>query len=476
MAGRVKRAISAGLTGAGDVFGTMLQGEVLKKRQADAAYQERVTEALKLLMEGKITPEQAGGFVNNVGIEPPSDVKLGDLYKTMGDATTMQGVPTEESASQSFRAKRVPLNRSSVENPFGDMQARRTTSDSQEGDNLPSTSYGPGVSVERRRFSEARQAKLRSFEPKELGAGMTGTGMDARPTKDFFRLNPDTGLNELVQSIASGPTAGQSGDYKLRETLANELSPERTQADITQKNEVERGTRDEKVTTSARVAGADTTARINAQHANMSKLADVAYRETLARGQANLSMLGDEVRIREFAQTSQRVKKASVDALGAVSQVRALLPAAEAEIRNNKAIRAAALGGSVVLDRIPRIWMGPDAKAYLDAVDTLRAQSARLGGDVGNLAGTEQIWAALRFPDVTDMIQGTSDEKLLRMITATAAMPAIYNQVVGGNIPPEQAAQAVNQILERFAAQDGYSWSTATKAPPAPSGWRYELR
>ena len=392
----------------------------------------------ELISKGELDPDQ------DVGDVPTMARRISGITSGIEGAASPEQLPTISGLTSQAKAKRVPEIGFGVTNTF-------TPEETKESGNLPSTQRGPTSTPEFDRLLHAREQKADQFRKATPPTTRSQISADGIKEEQDVQFNPIAGLLQPLPGAARPQerTGEQEGQRSRAQWEADQGSPERVERTIDIANQTERGTRQEKITTSADTASATTVAEINARHRNAQKLADIAYQQSVATNRANLEFIPADVQAREYATGQQRVNKATNDALRALAQVSALFEAAKKSMPSTTAGGIAMTG---VEQYLPggRLILPADVRRYLEQIDVLRPEIARLNGEVGNLNITEQERAGLVWPTIMDVAQGTADDKLVRFEAFASMSAKIYELTAPGqplaNSP--QRAEIIKQMLD----------------------------
>lgn len=184
-------------------------------------------------------------------LQPSVTTRLQGALVPFLDAKDASDVPGPTMTREIFKATRIPYT--------GELEQAPVSAPG--GGELPSRAIRP-TSTEFNTVLQARQEKMRSFEPKKIGAGMNAEGA---PTEIMGQWNPDVGRHVPTDTLTMGPTSAQAGraegEKGFASYMANEGSPARVGREIAIANQTEADTRAGKVQTSAQMAGAAEAAR-----------------------------------------------------------------------------------------------------------------------------------------------------------------------------------------------------------------------
>lgn len=210
--------MSGGLAAAQDVLQTILRGRIGRRYASQSAHEqdtlERGRTADAKVASGEWTTEQAESYRRGKNLEPTTQQKLSGLYGQMDKAPNYGEIPTEESAAQEFKTKKIPVRYGPMEVPGTNVNTGQAGT--EISGNLPSRQSGP-ITPEWNEFRQAREAKMNSF-PATAEDYVDGSGLKRRR---YVNPRPD---NQMNRDFATEPTPQQAGANKQAELLGGELS------------------------------------------------------------------------------------------------------------------------------------------------------------------------------------------------------------------------------------------------------------
>jgi hypothetical protein len=99
---------------------------------------------------------------------------------------------------------------------------------------------------------------------------------------------------------------------------------------------------------------------------------------------------------------------------------------------------------------IARANLPKEVNMYFDKLNASLSYLARSTGEVGNLAGQEQLWQRYGAPSALDVVQGTADQKMVNMLAFTMAQPELARMNMDPRVialAPEVKLDLVEQIV-----------------------------
>jgi hypothetical protein len=239
-----RRAASAALSAASDVFGNILQRRANSRIAEEQAKRqdlyERGRTADENVASGKWTPEQGAAYKRGESIEPSVQQEMAGMMTGIDKAPNVGEVPTVESLGQQMTARRIPSRYGPMTAPPGSEYAGKNLGQigTDISGNLPAKQMGQ-ISPEFNQILGAREAKLNSFPPVPVDEVVPGAGGTSVKRRRFLAARPD---RLMGQDIQIEPTAQQAGANKQIELMGGELSAPVTTAKAEQAGKTQTAT------------------------------------------------------------------------------------------------------------------------------------------------------------------------------------------------------------------------------------------
>lgn len=423
----LRRGLSQGLLSVSDVFQTLLQNELRKQQQMEVLKRQSAIEQQRStgdLFQSAVKDPQVAERLQRAGIEELMGVgmegltrtdpeRANPILQTIGGASELASLLTDREAIEGLRGQGVDvdpvLGREFT--PGKGVGSDRTLGASHFVPTQPRPVANVLAALGSRRDMLTDEASIPTTPIESI---------DPRSGQTTTRYEPTRSLADLPPQI-TGLGAADTGRLETERALSGELSPEFVGGQVRASNQLEAGTRGEKV----RTAGAESFAReAGSQRASLQFAPQRLQQEI----QKALQMIPIELSKAQQLQSAKAVQEASVESYKNTSRIQTLYKLwtlAEPKIQESMLTRIGGEAGAATLEALPYSLQDKDVRVYFQTLESMLPYFARMTGEVGNLAEEEQLRQKYAAPTAIDAVNGTADEKIARLMAFSILSPRI---------------------------------------------------